>query len=78
MTPYMDKFTLSTMKCSVARFGRNRFTLLIVVLAGLGTAHILVRTATYGAVVTTDVYNFPFYGPEFSRRTRAGGISRAA
>ena len=28
--------------------------LLIVVLAGLGTAHILVRTATYGAAVTTD------------------------
>ena len=30
------------------------FTLLIVVLAGLGTAHILVRTATYGAAVGTD------------------------
>ena len=38
----------------LARFGRDRFTLLIVVLAGLGTAHILVRTATYGAAVTTD------------------------
>ena len=31
----------------VARFGRDHFTLLIVLLAGLGTAHILVRTATY-------------------------------
>ena len=30
----------------VARFGRDRCTLLIVVLAGLGTAHILVRIAT--------------------------------
>ncbi len=29
-------------------------TLLIVVLAGLGTAHILVRTATYGAAIGTD------------------------
>ena len=38
----------------LARFWRDRFTLLIVVLAGLGTAHILVRTATYGAAVTTD------------------------
>ena len=32
-----------------ARFGRDPFALLIVVLAILGTAHILVRTATYGA-----------------------------
>ena len=32
-----------------ARFGRDPFALIIVVLAGLGTAHILVRTATYGA-----------------------------
>ena len=31
------------------RFGRDPFALLIVVLAILGTAHILVRTATYGA-----------------------------
>ena len=37
----------------LARFGRDRTTLLIVVLAGLGTAHILVRTATYGAEITT-------------------------
>ena len=37
-----------------ARFGRDPFTLLIVVLAGLGTAHILVRTATYGAAVDGD------------------------
>ena len=32
----------------LARFGRDPFALLIVVLAGLGTAHILVRTAAYG------------------------------
>ena len=38
----------------LARFGRDPFTLLIVVLAGLGTAHILVRTATYGAAVDGD------------------------
>ena len=38
----------------LARFGRDRFTLLIVVLAGLGTAHILVRTATYGAEVNYE------------------------
>ena len=38
----------------LARFWRDRFTLLIVVLAGLGTAHILVRTATYGVAVTLD------------------------
>ena len=35
----------------IARFGRDPFTLLIVCIAGLGTAHILVRTATYGAAV---------------------------
>ena len=43
------------MKCSAfdraARFG---FILLIVVLAGLGTAHILARTATYGTAFGTD------------------------
>ena len=42
----------------IARFWRDRTTLLIVVLAGLGTAHILVRTATYGAAVTTDSISF--------------------
>ncbi len=42
----------------LARFGRARTTLLIVVLAGLGTAHILVRTATYGTAVTADSVNF--------------------
>ena len=44
------------MKCSaferIVRFRPAPFTLLIVVLAGLGTAHILVRTATYGATVS--------------------------
>ena len=38
----------------IARFGRDPFTLLIVVLAGLSTAHILVRTAAYGAAITVD------------------------
>ena len=38
----------------IARFGRAPFALLIVVLAGLGTVHILVRTATYGAAVDGD------------------------
>ena len=38
----------------MTRFGRDPFTLLIVVLAGLGTAHILVRTATYGAAFGVD------------------------
>ena len=42
----------------IARFGRDPCTLLIVVLAGLGTTHILVRTAPYGAVVTTDSISF--------------------
>ena len=46
------RFALSLMKCSaferLARFGRDPSVLLIVVLAGLGTAHILVRIATYG------------------------------
>ena len=50
------------MKCSaierLARFGRDPFALLIAVLAGLGTAHILVRTATYGPVVETDSVHF--------------------
>ena len=35
----------------IARFWRDPFTLLIIFIAGLGTAHILVRTATYGAAV---------------------------
>ena len=38
----------------LARFGRDPFALLIVILAGLGIAHILVRTASYGAAVGTD------------------------
>ena len=37
----------------IAQFWRDRTTLLIVLIAGLGTANILVRTATYGAEVTT-------------------------
>ena len=35
-----------------------RFTLVIVVLAGLGTAHILVRTANYGPAVLSDSTTF--------------------
>ena len=46
------------MKCSafgwIARLGRDPCALLIVVLAGLGTAHILFRTASYGAAVDAD------------------------
>ncbi len=42
----------------ITRFGRDPFTLLIIVLAGLGTAHVLVRTATYGAAVTQDSIAF--------------------
>ena len=42
----------------IARFQRDPFALLIVVLAGLGTAHILVRTATYGAEITEDSVDF--------------------
>ena len=42
----------------LARFWRDRTTLLIVGIAGLGTAHILVRTATYSAVVGGDALAF--------------------
>ena len=42
----------------IARFWRDCTTLLIVVLAGLGTAHILVRTATYGAAADSDSVAF--------------------
>ena len=43
---------------AAARFWRDRYALLIVVLAGLGTTHILVRTATYGAAIITDSFFF--------------------
>ena len=50
------------MKCSaferLARLGRDPFALLIALIAGLGTAHILVRTAPYGAAVGTDATIF--------------------
>ena len=42
----------------IARFWRDPFILLIVVLAGLGTAHILVRTATDGAIIDGDSVRF--------------------
>ena len=38
----------------LAQFWRDHFALLIVFIAGLGTAHILVRTATYGAAVSHE------------------------
>ena len=38
----------------MVRFGRDPFALLIAVLAILGTVHILVRTASYGAAVLYD------------------------
>ena len=42
----------------IARFWRDPFTLLIACIAGLGTAHILVRTATYGAGISEDSVYF--------------------
>ena len=51
------EITPSTVKHSAFAW-RDRTTLLIVVLAGLGTAHILVRTATYSAVVGADALAF--------------------
>ena len=60
---------MDLLKCSAiewsARFWRDPFALLIVVLAGLGTAHILVRTATYGAAITEDSVCFFFTALNF-------------
>ena len=42
----------------IARFWRDPFTLLIACIAGLGTAHILVRIATYGAGISEDSVYF--------------------
>ena len=56
------EFALSTVKHSafkwIARFYRDPFALLIVILSGLSTAHILVRTATYGAAITVNATAF--------------------
>ena len=41
-----------------ARFGRDPFALLIVFLAGLGTANILVRPAIYGTLGSPDTMTF--------------------
>ena len=49
----------------IARFRRDPFALLIAVLAGLGTAHILVRTATYGAGISEDSVDFLFSAMNF-------------
>ena len=50
---------MNLLKCSaiewIAQFRRDPCALLIVVLAGLGTAHILVRTATCAAVPTGSI-----------------------
>jgi len=60
---------MNLLKCSAiawfARFRRDPFALLIVVLAGLGTAHILVRTATYGAGIGEDSVDFLFSAMNF-------------
>ena len=42
----------------IARFGRDHCTLLIVCIAGLGTMHILARTATDGAMIEGDAVYF--------------------
>ena len=60
---------LSTVKHSafawLARFWRDRIALLIVVLAGMGTAHILVRTAPYGAAFDPDSVSYLFTALSF-------------
>ena len=48
-----DRFTLAAFE-QIARLGRDPFALLIAGIAGLGTAHILVRTAPYGAAIFPD------------------------
>ena len=42
----------------IAQFWRDRTTLLIALIAGLGTTHILVRTAPYGAEIDMDATAF--------------------
>ena len=54
----MAGFISPTLTEWIARLGRDRFRLLIALVAGLGTAHILVRTATYGAAVSADSINY--------------------
>ena len=53
---------MSELKHSVierlARFERDHCALLIACIAGLGTAHILARTSTYGAAIGTDSVAF--------------------
>ena len=46
------------MKCAAIKWTHDRFTLLVVLLAGLGTAHILVRTAPYGIALHGDAITF--------------------
>ena len=62
----------------IARFGRDRITLLIVVLAGLGTAHILVRTATYGAGIDRDATFFLSTALNFLAGEGLAGFHRQA
>ena len=40
------------------RLKRSAFPALCILLAILGTAHILVRTSTYGAALGTDAFNY--------------------
>ena len=58
----IGKFALSTVKHStfekIARFWRDPCPLLIALIAGLGTANILVRTAPYGAEIDMDATAF--------------------
>ena len=49
----MPELMRSTLE-KTARFGRDPLAVLIFVIAGLSTAHILVRTATYGAAVNAE------------------------
>ncbi len=49
----------------LTRFGRDPFMLLTALIAGLGTAHILVRTATYGAKTTYDSVYFLYTALNF-------------
>ena len=46
------------MRARFARWRPDGFTLLLVALAALGVAHVLVRTASYGAAIDADGINY--------------------
>lgn len=46
------------MRARFARWRPDGFTLLLVALAALGVAHVLVRTASYGAALSNDSANY--------------------